>query len=119
MDLLLGCPGLLRELWAVRPRLHVFGHVHWGHGTQPVHWDDCQRAFESLLSRPPRGPLRDLLPHAGWLDAVKVVAHGFASVLWTWLMVGLSGNSGSIMVNAAQMIGNTGQVESRAVVVVI
>ena len=30
----LGCPHLLAELDRVRPKLHVFGHVHASHGTQ-------------------------------------------------------------------------------------
>jgi hypothetical protein len=103
----------------VKPKLHVFGHVHWGHGRQSVYFDDCQRSYEALISRPSRGLLRDLLPHAGWLDALRVVGHGVNSVLWKWLMLGPGGNSGSLMVNAAQMYGNTGKVRSRAQVVEI
>ncbi|KAJ5646830.1 hypothetical protein N7490_003202 [Penicillium lividum] len=34
LDLLkFGCPYLLQTLWRVRPRLHVFGHIHEGSGT--------------------------------------------------------------------------------------
>jgi hypothetical protein len=119
MDLGLGCPGLLAEIWKVKPRLHVFGHVHWGHGRQSVYWDGCQRAYESLLARPPRGLLRDLFPHSGWLDAFRVVYHGVGGLLWRWLMLGSSGNLGGEMVNAAQMWGNTGTVRNRGVVVTI
>lgn len=28
----MGCEWLLKEIWNVRPRLHVFGHIHCGHG---------------------------------------------------------------------------------------
>ena len=117
MDLGLGCPGLLEEVWRVRPRLHVFGHVHWGHGRESIYFDKCQKAFETLLARPYRHPLRDILPHAGWLDSFNVLYYGINRVLWKWLMLGPGGNSGSMMVNAGQMWGNTRKVGSRPQVV--
>ncbi|KAK3682201.1 Metallo-dependent phosphatase-like protein [Podospora appendiculata] len=50
LDLLnLGCGHLLRELWRVRPRLHVFGHVHEGHGTEWVRFDGLQEAYERAV----------------------------------------------------------------------
>ena len=50
LDLLtLGCPYLLDELWRVRPRLHVFGHVHEGAGTEPLHFDALQGAYERTV----------------------------------------------------------------------
>jgi predicted phosphodiesterase len=50
LDLLrLGCGHLLRELWRVRPRLHVFGHVHEGAGTEWLHFDGLQDAFERTV----------------------------------------------------------------------
>lgn len=110
---------LLRELWRVRPRLHVFGHVHWGAGTEAVFFDEMQLAYERLLSRPRRGLIRDCFPHQGWVDFVELLGHGVHSVLWKWLMSGPGSNNGSLMVNAAQMYGNTGKVKNRAVVVEI
>ncbi|TDZ37718.1 putative rhamnogalacturonate lyase C [Colletotrichum spinosum] len=109
LDLGLGCPGLLAEVWRVRPKLHVFGHVHWGHGRQTVHFDDCQRTYEALIAKPPRGLIRDFFPHSGWLDALKILGYGIHGVIWKWLMVGPGGNTSSLMVNAAQMYGNTGR----------
>lgn len=50
LDLMnLGCSHLLRELWRVRPRLHVFGHVHEGRGQEWVGFDETQGAFEGVL----------------------------------------------------------------------
>lgn len=50
LDLLnLGCPGLLEELWRVRPALHVFGHVHEGYGSEYLKFDDLQRTFERTV----------------------------------------------------------------------
>ncbi|RJE17653.1 Calcineurin-like phosphoesterase, partial [Aspergillus sclerotialis] len=43
LDLLgLGCVYLLRALWRVRPRVHVFGHVHEGAGVEWVLFDRLQ-----------------------------------------------------------------------------
>ncbi|KAI0008573.1 calcineurin-like phosphoesterase [Xylariaceae sp. FL0662B] len=85
LDLSLGCPGLLQEIWRTKPRVHVFGHVHWGRGMHPIFWDDCQRFYEKVMSRPKRGPFYDMLPQAGWLDAFRVLHYGVLSVLWQWL----------------------------------
>ncbi|KAJ4393005.1 hypothetical protein N0V93_002209 [Gnomoniopsis smithogilvyi] len=50
LDLLnLGCPGLLTEVWRVRPTLHVFGHVHEGYGTEHLVFDDLQEGFERVV----------------------------------------------------------------------
>ncbi|GAB1314235.1 Phosphoric ester [Madurella fahalii] len=47
LDLLrLGCVYLLRELWQVRPRLHIFGHIHEGAGTEWLPFDALQDAYE-------------------------------------------------------------------------
>lgn len=49
LDLLtLGCVHLIRELWRVRPRLHVFGHVHEGAGTEWLHFDALQDSYERV-----------------------------------------------------------------------
>ncbi|KOS18213.1 putative rhamnogalacturonate lyase C [Escovopsis weberi] len=113
----LGDPFLLREVWRVKPRLHVFGHVHWGAGKEPIYFDEMQRVYERLLSRPQRGFLWDLVPNPAWWDTLLIVAHGVHSLLWKWIMGGPGSNEGSLMVNAAQMVGSTGRVRSRAVVV--
>lgn len=61
--------------------------------------------------------VRDIFPHAGWVDAFKIVYHGINSILWKWLMLGPGGNTGSMMVNAAQMLGNTQKMGNKAQVV--
>ncbi|KAI6364512.1 hypothetical protein MCOR25_005643 [Pyricularia grisea] len=118
LDLGLGCSGLLNEIWRVKPRLHVFGHVHTAAGRQAVYFDDCQRAYENLMARPRRGVFRDLmLPHAGWIDACRVVLYGLNAVLFKWIMQGPGPNHGGLMVNAAQMYRNTGKLGNRPQVV--
>ena len=45
----LGCVHLLQELWRVRPRLHVFGHVHDGAGTEWLQFDALQDVYERTV----------------------------------------------------------------------
>ncbi|KAI1079213.1 calcineurin-like phosphoesterase [Whalleya microplaca] len=112
LDLSLGCPGLLQEIWRIKPRVHLFGHVHWGRGMQPVFWDDCQKFYEKVMSRPQRGPIRDMLPQAAWLDAFKVLYYGVLGLLWQRLMLGGSSN-GSVMINAAMQHGTSGRLTKK------
>ncbi|RFU34436.1 hypothetical protein B7463_g1919, partial [Scytalidium lignicola] len=43
---MLGCKVLTKTLWRVRPLLHVFGHIHEGHGLCILRYDDTQRLYE-------------------------------------------------------------------------
>jgi hypothetical protein len=91
--------------------------VHWGAGRESVFFDECQRAYESMMARPKRGVFYDMLPNPGWIDAVGVVWHGLNSVLWKWLMQGPGSNNGGLMVNAALTHGNTGKLGNKVQVV--
>ncbi|KAL2120560.1 hypothetical protein VTJ04DRAFT_4587 [Mycothermus thermophilus] len=118
LDLSLGCAGLLDEVWRVKPRLHVFGHVHRAHGAEAVYYDECQRAYEAIMSRQPKGPLWDLLvPGAHWLDFWDMVRHGIGNILWKWIMLGPGTNNGGLMVNAALMYGDSGVLRNPVAVV--
>lgn len=45
-----GCPQLLKEIWRVRPRLVVFGHIHVGYGQRLLQYDDgAEAAYASVL----------------------------------------------------------------------
>lgn len=46
-----GCSGLLDVLWNIRPRLHVFGHIHAGRGAEVLNFDTFQRMFENIVYR--------------------------------------------------------------------
>ena len=39
----------MRELWRSRPRLHVFGHVHEGAGTEWLDFDRLQANYEDTM----------------------------------------------------------------------
>lgn len=64
LDLLnLGCPGLLAEIWRVKPKLHVFGHVHEGYGREYLEFSNLQRLFERTVIA--RGGIWNLLCMVG------------------------------------------------------
>jgi hypothetical protein len=117
MDLNLGCENLLQEVWRVKPKLHVFGHVHWGHGRESIFYDECQRSYEKLMSQAKKGPIRDLLPSSKWKEALRIVFYGASSIIWKWLMEGPGSNNAGLLVNAAQMYGNTGKLGNKVEVV--
>lgn len=115
LDIGNGCPGLLEEIWKVKPRLHVFGHVHTGHGRQSVWWDQGQASYERVLSRK-GGIISDFFAVFQWIDGMRVIWHGVRGILWQKLMVRRTGNSGGLLVNAAMVyetstdIGNPAEV---------
>lgn len=112
----LGCEYLLRETWRVRPRLHVFGHVHAGRGQEVVYWDDAQRAYEAALQRPD-GLIRSTLDMRLWIEAVRVVVYGVSGLLWNRVWGGRE--EPCRLVNASLMFNNTGRIENDAQIVEI
>lgn len=54
-----GCPHLLQTLWKVRPRLHIFGHIHEGAGVEWVTFSRLQDAYERTIAS--QGGFRNLL----------------------------------------------------------
>ncbi len=134
-DLGLGCYGLLQEVWRVRPRLHVFGHIHWGKGAERAYFDESQRAYESLMARPRNGLVYDLTDGDRLLDALQAVLYGFHALVASAasrclpralvphrllpLLQQQQPADGCLMVNAAQMHGNSGRMGRTVDVVVM
>ena len=114
----LGCEHLLAECWRVQPTLHVFGHVHAGRtdffgsvagGHERVAWNAAQRTLEKGLNRRD-GFVRGVLDPRGYLDIVMLLWHGFAGLIWGW---GWGGECReTLMVNAALMYNNTGELRN-------
>ncbi|KAI1298911.1 calcineurin-like phosphoesterase [Xylaria venustula] len=111
-DLFLGCPGLLAEIWRKRPKIHVFGHVHWGRGIEAVYWDDCQKAYENLMLRKKRGLIDILLPNSGWIGVLKVLCYAVKGILWHWFWLGGASNGG-VLINAAMQAGTSGKLTNK------
>lgn len=110
----MGCNSLLEEVWRVRPRAHLFGHVHAGYGSEHVFWDQTQRLFERICAREERGVLADVIAIHAWIDLVRLALHGALAILWSRIWGG--DDIGTIMVNSSLMyrssghLGNTPQV---------
>ncbi|KAF9267944.1 metallophosphoesterase domain-containing protein 1 [Marasmius fiardii PR-910] len=96
-----GCYALLTALWRVRPRLHVFGHVHAARGIELVKWDNAQKAFEDVCAG--RARWGGLMRLAWW-----------TMVEWLWRG---SRDAGTIMVNAASVGGFKDDQRKGAIVV--
>lgn len=103
----LGCEFLLKEVWRVRPKVHVFGHVHAGYGRENVFWDKSQKIFEQSNARNEKGVLKDLVAVGNWIDLVRLGLHGTMGILWSRVWGGDGG--GTIMVNSALMYRSTGK----------
>lgn len=90
-----GCPYLLQEIALLKPRLHVFGHIHAGHGREDIVLDAAQRAYEDIM-----------IGWAGW----ETVAWMATLVVWTkfwWLLRGGKSPQGrpTTFINAAMVGG--------------
>lgn len=44
-----GCPYLGIEIAELRPKLHVFGHIHVGHGREDIVLDEVQKGYEEVM----------------------------------------------------------------------
>jgi len=111
----LGCEWLLRESWRVRPKLHVFGHVHAGSGQQGIWWDGCQAAYERICQR--KAGLLDLLNPGHWTDLALLFICGIQSAVWSVLWGGEA--RGGTLVNAALMSQETGMLDNIPQVVML
>lgn len=108
----LGCDYLSKEVWRVRPKVHIFGHIHASHGRVQVFWDDTQILYEKLCSREVKGVIRDMVAILAWLDMVKLAMYGVLSILWYRVWGG--DGRGTIMINAALMYRSTGRLGNPA-----
>ena len=106
----LGCDYLLKEAWRVKPRVHVFGHVHADYGRENVFWDEGQASYERICRREAKGVLSDFIAISAWLDMAKLIAYGAVGILWSRIWGG--DVDGSIMVNAALTYKSTGQLRN-------
>ena len=96
----MGCEFLLKEVWRVRPKVHIFGHVHAGRGREDVFWDGEQESYERLRGlRQKESSWWRLVGPGVWLSIVRMVMLGISGLLWT--KVWGAEAEGTTMVNAA------------------
>lgn len=103
----MGCEWLLKEVWRVRPQVHVFGHVHAGFGKQRVWWDGAQKAYERTRGRKRNWYVADFMDIKTWINGSKILFWGLLGILWSGIWGGEK--SGGLMVNAALMYNNSGR----------
>ncbi|KAI9836109.1 MAG: hypothetical protein M1819_001725 [Sarea resinae] len=111
----LGCQWLLKEVWRVRPTVHVCGHIHAGRGQQSIFWDEGQRAYERICARRQPSMFGDFFSPSLWIDAFKVLYYGIVGLLWSRIWGG--SDFGGHLVNAAAMNQSTGQPNHEVIVV--
>ena len=112
----MGCEYLLAEVKRVKPALHVFGHIHWGAGQHICWWDGCQEAYERGMQRK-LGWSRGFLDWRLWREVVRLVVYGLKGLVWDKVWGGQGRNTR--LVNAAQMMGNSGKLGNPVQVVEI
>ncbi|KAK7468301.1 hypothetical protein VKT23_002815 [Stygiomarasmius scandens] len=98
-----GCYALLAALWRVRPKLHVFGHIHAARGVESVQWDSAQKAYEEICAG-----------RAGWSGLIRLC--WWSMIGWFWRG---TGEDGTVMVNAASVGGFRDDQRKGAIVVEI
>ena len=107
----LGCEWLLKEIWRVKPTLHVFGHVHAGHGKENVWWDKSQQMFEQVRERgfgtERSHRLLEVLDLHLWVAGLKLLYEDVKGLLWTKVWGGST--RGGYMINAALTYRSTGR----------
>jgi hypothetical protein len=98
-----GCNALLDLLWKLRPKLHVFGHIHAARGVQFVAWTAEDSAYERISAG-----------EGSWRDLGVIWLH-FIRRLWQsgW---GADG-AGTVLVNAAVVGGFRDEKRNPAIVV--
>jgi hypothetical protein len=114
----LGCAWLLKETWRVRPRLHVFGHIHAAAGVESVPWDARQAIYERICEQCCEAKLGGVHIISNWLALWSLVFVCVRTTAWSLLRRD-DNQGGSIMVNAALMSQETGKLEQRPSVVII
>ncbi|QKX58648.1 uncharacterized protein TRUGW13939_05775 [Talaromyces rugulosus] len=100
-----GCPYLAEQTFRLRPRLHVFGHIHASYGREDIVLDSAQRAYEEVKTG-----------WTGW-EGVALMA---LMVVWARVkrfFMGPSKHSMTTFVNAAVVGGTHDELRNDAVVI--
>ena len=98
-----GCNALLDLLWKLRPKLHVFGHIHAARGMQAVTWTHGQSAYEKVSAG-----------QGGWMDLVSI---WLQSIRWLLRSGPRLREAASVLVNASAVGGVRDEKRYSAIVV--
>jgi len=99
-----GCAHFQRELWRVKPRLHVFGHIHSARGAEYGNWGWLRWDYNAVCCSE---------------GGVGVVLRMLANWAWLWVLCMLGRAHGQTMtsVNAA-VVGENGLAEGEQTLLV-
>lgn len=124
----MGDPFLLREVRRTKPLLHVFGHIHAGKsdalgvlkgGKEVVRWDEGEKCFAEVMECPSAegllGLIVGLLDPGIWYRFFAFMVYGCLGVVQDRLLG--QRPACTVMVNAALMYCDTGELENRPQVV--
>ncbi|KAF9222146.1 metallophosphoesterase domain-containing protein 1 [Gyrodon lividus] len=89
-----GCYALLSALWRIRPRLHIFGHIHAARGVECLAWDEAQRVYEDVCAG-----------KAGWGGLARLVWWAVVEKVRGYLWRGGKRWEKTVLVNAAAVGG--------------
>lgn len=106
----MGCEHLLNEIWTVKPKVHVFGHVHAGYGQEFAFWDMSQQIYEKICVRREGGALKDAVAGRAWVDVIRLAVYGLLDIIWSRIWQGDESNS--VLVNAALTYKSTGELRN-------
>jgi hypothetical protein len=102
-----GCVALLHAVGRIRPKLHVFGHIHTARGVEYVPWTNAQKLYEGICAG--TGAWWSLLPI--FYELLKRIC---ARVFQTSTN---SESGGTLMVNAAVVGGMRDEMICEAIIV--
>jgi predicted phosphohydrolase len=75
-----GCDFLRNEVRRVRPKVHIFGHVHAGRGQETVFWGKAQEAYERTCARQ---TFWSWLGPRPVLDLLRVPIYDVIGIVWS------------------------------------
>ncbi|KAL2024333.1 hypothetical protein VTK56DRAFT_8815 [Thermocarpiscus australiensis] len=104
-----GCPYLAEQVARLRPRLHVFGHIHVSYGREDVVLDAVQRGYERVE-----------YGWSGWGTVAWMVAHVlWGKVKWFLHLLKLKSRKEKVttFVNAAVVGGRTNELRNPPILV--
>ncbi|KAI0641437.1 Metallo-dependent phosphatase [Trametes meyenii] len=87
-----GCVELGARLWDLRPRLHVFGHIHAGRGVSRMTYKPIQRKYEDVCAGT-----------AGWVAVMQIVLDAIYARLGQRTL--FQPQKDTVLVNAASLGG--------------
>jgi Calcineurin-like phosphoesterase len=97
-----GCSYLAEEVYRIRPRLHVFGHIHASYGRQDLRLDSAQKAYDNVLAG-----------SGGWIGVVWMAI----MVLWALIKHIFVKDKTTTFVNAAVVGGSSNELQNAALIV--